>query len=61
MIPVEELKKEPQMINERMRLKLKKTIIRNHRQIGLLPKEGSRMETVEGEVSGDRKKMHPGV
>ena len=41
MIPAEELKKEPQMINEKKRLKLKKkTIIRNHRKIGLLPKGG---------------------
>ena len=51
MIPAEELKKEPQMVNERMRLKLKKkTIVRNYRKIGLLPKGGSEMETVEWEV-----------
>ena len=39
MVPGEELKKEPQKINERMRLLLnKKTIVRNHRKVGLLPK-----------------------
>ena len=39
MVPAEELKKEPQKINEKMRLRLKKkTIIRNHRKVGLLPK-----------------------
>ena len=39
MVPAEELKKEPQKINERMKLLLKKkTIIRNHRKVGLLPK-----------------------
>ena len=39
MVPASELKKEPKMVNERMRLQLsKKTIVRNHRKIGLLPK-----------------------
>ena len=39
MVPAEELKREPQKINEKMRLLLKKKIIvRNHRKVGLLPK-----------------------
>ena len=38
-IPTEELQKEPQMINNKQRLKLKKkTILRNFRKIGMLPK-----------------------
>ena len=38
-IPTEELKKQPQMIHNRMRLKLKKkTVLRNYRKIGILPK-----------------------
>ena len=39
MVPAEELKKEPQMINEKMRLQLKKkVIVRNHRKLGILLK-----------------------
>ena len=39
MVPAKELKKEPQKVNDRMRLMLKKkTIIRSHRKVGLLPK-----------------------
>ena len=38
MVPGEELKKEPQKINEKMKLLKKKTIIRNHRKVWLLPK-----------------------
>ena len=38
-VPTEELKREPQMINNKARLKLKKkTIMRNYRKLGVLPK-----------------------
>ena len=38
-VPTEELKKRPQMINNRCRLQLKKKIIvRNYRKLGILPK-----------------------
>ena len=57
MVPAEELKKEPQKINEKMKLLLKKkTIIRNHRKVGLLPKVTQPMLRRErgplGEVGG---------
>ena len=40
-VPTEELRKEPKLINNRRRLLLeKKCIVRNYRQLGLLPKIG---------------------
>ena len=54
MVPAGELKKEPRMENEKMRLRLKKkTITRNHRKIGLLPKGGSKMEPLQRGVPRD--------
>ena len=48
MVPAAELNKEPQMVNERMRLQLKKkSIIRNHRKVGVLPKVCKPMEPKE--------------
>ena len=53
MISAEELKKEPQKINERMRLILgKKAIVRNHRKVGLLPKVTTPMCKKEVESLG---------
>ena len=38
-VPTEELKREPQLINNKLRLKLKKkTVVRNYRKIGILPR-----------------------
>ena len=38
-VPTEELRKEPQLINNKYRLQLKKkTVLRNYRKIGMLPK-----------------------